>query len=629
MKHFKYFVVGVLFFIGGNIFPQIDTLTILHFNDTHSCLAPLAPRDQNLEGMIGGISRAATFIGMTKMSDPNVITLHAGDFSIGDFFYNVFYGVPELQIYSSLGVDALTLGNHEFDLGATTLLGVLQTAFPSGGEFPILSSNLILPDASVQPLSDYVTAYTVKEIGGLKVGIFGLTTPETNLLSNPAPAILDDDITGKALEMVGTLQTLNCDVIIMLSHLGYEYDEVIAQNIPGINVIVGGHDHLILQNPVSVTNPSGKTTWIVQAGAFFQYIGKMQLGVNQGNVSLLNYNLVPMNTSIPEEPTTKAIVEGLIQLIEETYGPVYTQQIGTAPTYMEEEATDLTKAGNHDTPLGNFITDAFRWKTGTDIAIEPGGSIAMPIQRGPVVGADLFRAVGYGFNTDNGLGFRIAKFKISGEALLDALKYILSNYISNDEFFIQVSGMDYKYKIAGPSVIVSAEVGVGSNKSKIDPSATYSVSTNEFVPMVLEVLQIPFTDLEIETGLSEYQVLDEYVKHLNGRIISQSTGRIKYNPSLAPTNNAISGLSNNFSLGNYPNPFNPSTTIQYTLSQPENVRLVVYDILGKEVKTLVNESQAPGIYNVVFNAGNLASGIYFYSITAGSFHQIKKMMLLK
>ena len=142
-------------------------------------------------------------------------------------------------------------------------------------------------------------------------------------------------------------------------------------------------------------------------------------------------------------------------------------------------------------------------------------------------------------------------------------------------------------------------------------------------------MQIPFSDLEIETGLSEYQVLDEYVQHLNGKIISPSTGRIKYSPSLAPLNNAISGLSNNFSLGNYPNPFNPSTTIQYTLSQPENVKLVVYDILGKEVKTLVNESQGPGTHNVVFNAGNLSSGIYFYSITAGSFHQIKKMMLLK
>ena len=629
MKRLIIFTISLLILNIKSISAQTDTLTILHFNDTHSCLAPLGPRDQNLEGTIGGIARAASFIGLTKMTEPNVITLHAGDFSIGDFFYNIFIGIPELQIYSSLGVDALTLGNHEFDLGPSTLYYAVSTAFASGGEFPVLSSNLVLPDPSVEPLSEYVTPFTVKELGNIKVGIFGLTTPETNLLSNPSPAILDTNIIGVSLAMVDTLQELNCDVIIMLSHLGYEYDKLIAQNISGINVIVGGHDHLVLQDPVKVSNPGGKKTWIVQAGSQFQYIGKMQLVINQGNVSLLNYQLVPMNTLIPEEPTIKGIVEGLIQQIEETYGPVYTQQIGNATTYLEEEAKNLTKPGNHDTPLGNFITDAFKWKTGTDVAIEPGGSIALPIQQGPVVGADLFRAVGYGFNTDNGLGFRIAKFNITGEALLDALRLIMSNYIDNDEFFIQVSGMNYSYKIAGPSVILSAEVGIGNNKNKIDPLTTYTISTNEFVPMMLDALQIPYNDLEIISDLSEFQVLAEYVQHLGGEISSYSEGRIKYDPSLIPVSNPISALSKKFSLENYPNPFNPSTTILYTLSQQEKVKLVVYDILGKEVKTLVNESQGPGVYKVVFNAGNLASGIYFYSITTGTFHKIKKMLLLK
>ena len=620
MRIFKYLIAGVLFFLGGNIFPQVDTLTILHFNDTHSCLAPLAPRDQNLEGKIGGISRAATFIGMTKMSDPNVITLHAGDYSIGDFFYNKFFGVAELQIYSSLGVDALTLGNHEFDLGPEALLGALQAAFSSGGEFPILSSNLILPDVSVQPLSDYVSPFTVKQTGNIKTGIFGLTTPETNVLSNPSPAILDTNLVDVTLAMIDTLQKLNCDVIIMLSHLGYEYDELIAQNVPSINVIVGGHDHLILQNPVSITNPSGKTTWIVSAGSHFQYIGKMQLALEQGNVSLLNYELVPMDTLIPEETNTKAVVDNLIQQIEADYGPVYTQKIGEAPVYLSEEGPDLMVSGSHDTPLGNFITDAFRWKTNTDIAIEPGGSIAMPIQQGPAVAADLFRAVGYGFNTDNGLGFRIAKFNITGAALLDGIRYILSTYTNNDEFFLQVSGLNYGYKFAHDTLTLNANLGNNS----IDSSTVYSVSTNELVPMMLDILQIPYSNLEIVSGLTEYEVLVEYVNHLGGVISDSTEGRI------TPVKNNSETLPYKFNLGqNYPNPFNPTTTIQYTINQSQNVRLVVYDLLGREVKTLVNEFQEAGNHKIIFNAGNLASGIYFYSITAGPLHQVKKMILLK
>ena len=105
----------IVLFSFTNISAQADTLTILHVNDTHSCLAPLAPRTTALEGTIGGIARAATVIGMNKMQEKNVLTLHAGDFSIGDLFYNLYFGVPELQLMKSMGFDAMTVGNHEFD----------------------------------------------------------------------------------------------------------------------------------------------------------------------------------------------------------------------------------------------------------------------------------------------------------------------------------------------------------------------------------------------------------------------------------------------------------------------------------------------------------------------------------
>ena len=327
-----------------------------------------------------------------------------------------------------------------------------------------------------------------------------------------------------------------------------------------------------------------------------------------------------MDTLIPEETNTKAVVDNLIQQIEADYGPVYTQKIGEAPVYLSEEGPDLMVSGSHDTPLGNFITDAFRWKTNTDIAIEPGGSIAMPIQQGPAVAADLFRAVGYGFNTDNGLGFRIAKFNITGAALLDGIRYILSTYTNNDEFFLQVSGLNYGYKFAHDTLTLNANLGNNS----IDSSTVYSVSTNELVPMMLDILQIPYSNLEIVSGLTEYEVLVEYVNHLGGVISDSTEGRI------TPVKNNSETLPYKFNLGqNYPNPFNPTTTIQYTINQSQNVRLVVYDLLGREVKTLVNEFQEAGNHKIIFNAGNLASGIYFYSITAGPLHQVKKMILLK
>src|SRR5476651_2309509 len=117
---------------------QTDTITILHINDSHSGLLPSGPRTADLKGTHGGIARAASVIGLTKMTEKNVLTLHAGDFSVGDIFYNAYFGVPELRILSGLGLDAMTVGNHEFDLTPATLKQVLDTAFAAGGAFPLL-----------------------------------------------------------------------------------------------------------------------------------------------------------------------------------------------------------------------------------------------------------------------------------------------------------------------------------------------------------------------------------------------------------------------------------------------------------------------------------------------------------
>ena len=626
MKRVIIFTVLLLILNIKSTNAQTDTLTIIHFNDTHSCLAPLGPRTQDLEGTIGGIARAASFIGSTKIDDPNVLTLMAGDFSIGDLFYNVFFGVPELQIYNSLGVDALTLGNHEFDLGPATLYATLQASFAPNNGFPFLSANLVLPDPSVQPLSEYIKPYTIKQIGNIKVGILGLTTPETNLLSNPGPAVLDTNILVIAGNYVDTLTSKNCDVIILLSHLGFGLDQAIAAAVPGINVIVGGHDHITLQTPVEVLNPSGKTTWIVQANSHYEYIGKMQLGVESGNISLLNYELAPMDENIPEEPTVKGIVDGLISEIETTYRNVYTQQIGYTDSLLEEIATDLTKPGFHDTPVGDLVTDAFRWKTNTDVAIEPGGSIAMPLQKGPIVGADLFRCLGYGYNTDNGLGFRLVKFDMTGADLIAGLEFGLSSIEKNDEFFSQVSGMQYNYdpnKDPG-SRITSALVG----GKPLYADSTYSVTTNESVPLVLNILGIPFSNLYTFEGLSEYEVLSEYVMNTGPEISAPTPGRI---------NGAIVAVDKNFNVTpekyvlnqNYPNPFNPATIISYVIPEAGFVNLKIFNAIGQEVATLINEEKSAGSYKVNFNASNLPSGVYFYRLAAGNYIETKKMVLLK
>jgi 5'-nucleotidase len=506
-----------------NTMAQGDVLTILHFNDSHSTLAPLGPRALNLEGTQGGIARAASIIGLTQATEENVLLLHAGDVSIGDLFYTKYFATAEFQLMASLGFDAMAVGNHEFDLTPDVLLGGLQKSFSPEEGFPLIASNLIF-DGTIPELEAYIEPYTVIEKGPIKVGIFSLLTPSTNLFSMPSPIIVSEVIVEKAAEMVTTLTMFECDVIILLSHLGAECDQLVASHVPGIDVIVSGHDHYKFETPLAITDPEGGTTLLVQAKSNYLYAGKMKLEVNGDNVQLIDYELIHLDENIPEEPTVKAVVDDLIAGIELTYGPVYSQQIGYANAFFEEEATNLFSLGAHDTSIGNLVSDAFIETFGTDIAIQAGGSTALPLWKGPLVAADVFRVNGYGFNTINGLGFQMVTFDVEGEYLLKGLEFGLSEIEKNDEFLLQVSGMQYYFDGTKPAF--SRLVDVFIDGLPVDPTATYSVAASESVLLILDLLSIPYSNIQLFEGITEFQILSDYIINMGGVIHPKKLGRI-------------------------------------------------------------------------------------------------------
>ena len=140
MKHVL-LMAGFLVLCGGAVFAHETVITILHVNDTHAHLDSFGPKNIHLEGELGGIARAATIISEGRATEPNVLLLHAGDISHGDLFFNKFLDIPELNLMRSLGFDAMTVGNHEFDLGPDPLTYCLSAALPNG-EIPLLSANL-------------------------------------------------------------------------------------------------------------------------------------------------------------------------------------------------------------------------------------------------------------------------------------------------------------------------------------------------------------------------------------------------------------------------------------------------------------------------------------------------------
>jgi len=596
-----------------------DTLTILHINDTHSSLAPHGPRGVNLRGSIGGIARAATLVGMTRASQPNVLFLHAGDLFIGDPMFNAYFGVPEFRILQQLGLDAMAVGNHEFDLTPVALQTSLDTSFVNGITYPLLSANTCLDSAGVTGLKTYIKPHLIKSVGNITVGVFGLTTPETNILSLPQPAVIDTALPTILEEEITALTTGGCDVVILLSHLGAALDQEIAASVPGIDVIVGGHDHYAFATPIGIRNPAGDTTRIVQAGAFYENIGQLRLTVDAGTVRFLDYALIPLDENVPEAETIIPIVDELQAGVDQIFGPYfgsfYSEVVHVFGTQQDELALDLTARREATTPVGLLVTSAFQSLTGTDIGLTVGGATAQPLPAGPVVGADVFCMLGYGYNLDNGLGYRMATFAISGLDLLKGLEWGLSSIELNDEYFPIGFPLRFTYDASRPPFGRLDSVWIGG--ALLDTGAVYSVTTNEFILAVMSGFVAPQLGMEILnpyvfSDTTEYAVVRNYL---------MTVGVYDGQANAVPSTLSLEQ--------NYPNPFNPNTKIEYRLNESGNVKVSVFDLLGREVAVLINEEQPVGRYAVSWNAADMPSGMYICRLQSGNGSLVRRMLLLK
>ena len=615
-------------FAGGKI------ITIVHVNDTHSHIDGIGPKDPHLNGTIGGIARAAAIFGSIRAAEQNVVLLHGGDAFVGDFFFNAYFGVPELQIMSSLGFDAMAVGNHEFDLTPDALLGSLTAAAPS---FKLLSANLDMSAYSGgASLARFVQPSIVID-RGVRIGIFGLTVwdnPTTN--SSPVNIVEPTAIAG---QMVQSLRAQGADVVICLSHMGFLHDRAIAGAVPGIDVIVGAHDHYLFEKPVRVRQGSGKETLILQAGAFYLNVGELRLCVEGKDVKFLDYRIIPVDRNVPAVPGIQGIVNGLKPGIEKVYGDVYRKIVGFAPWDLEvlyDESSQI-----RDTPMGDLVTDAIRRKGNTQMGFSAIGLINEKIYAGAIVGADVFRSFPYGFDPATGLGFKLVKVTVDGSSLIGGIETLLAFLGVSEDYFPQVSGMTFRYDATRPAGgrLILSSVRVGGKP--FDPTASYTMTVDEGLAGLLPLFNV--IPLKVEPMPDfEYDVVKEYIHRL-GYVAYRPQGRIRdvsvkcrnerfaddeSSPASEPE--AVPAAVRNFELGqNYPNPFNPSTVIRYALPYKARANVTVFNALGQSVRELVNGEEEAGYHEVKFDGTGLASGVYFYRLQAGSFVETKRLTLLK
>lgn len=634
----KLFWMAIFLFVVmvGNMFAQIDTLVILHLSDTHSHLMPYGPRDSQGNSTLGGISRVATIIKEVKNAEKNVLLFHAGDLFTGDFMSNKYYIVPELQFLKDIGFCALTIGNHEFDRTPETLKRALSEAgFPHPG-FDLLSANL---DLSQEPtLAELIKPYTIKQVGNLKLGIFGLTIEKTtNDFSFPDPVFVTDYIAaGKAA--VESLRT-RCDLVIGLTHLGFELDSALVKNIAGIDLIFGGHDHRAHFAPKAVTNPEGKTTWIARAGEFYNYLGYMKLAYSPSEVRILEYELKLIDNTVAPDPEVEAIVKALKDSLQADprYGPVYDEIIAEATVEINRNIRPWFK----DSPLGNLVTDAFRNATGTDIAIDAAGFLRQEILKGPLSGSDIFQTISDGYNENTGYGFNLVTFQLSGASLRSGLAFTAIESMTDGDLYVQVSGLELTYDTRFPSIIMIIKgLTIGGKPYKLD--SLYTITATDRLASFLSYAGLEPVNLQ-ETGLTEYEIVRDYIK-ANSPIAYYSEGRIKNVAYTDVDSYDEESVATTFELHqNHPNPFsatsrNSGTKINYYLpalkiEAGSSVVLKVYNVLGQEIVILVNKNQPPGWHSASWNGRDVngfqvPSGIYFYRLELKGTILTRKMLLL-
>ncbi len=252
--------------------PKEKRLVILHTNDTHSNIDPF-PANHSKYPNMGGVSRRAKLIESIREENEHVLLVDAGDIFQGTPYFNKFKGEVEMKAMEMMKYEVATLGNHDFDIGMEGYLAAKQHA-----GFKVVNANYQLTGT---PLESVVIPNTIVTKGGIKIGLFGLGVDLNGLVneSNFKGLTYLDPLT-VAMEQVKKLKAEKCDLIICLSHLGYEYsdlskisDKRLAAETEGIDIIIGGHTHTFLTTPTVVKNKIGKQTLISQVG-----YGGLQLG---------------------------------------------------------------------------------------------------------------------------------------------------------------------------------------------------------------------------------------------------------------------------------------------------------------------------------------------------------------
>lgn len=535
------------------------SLTLVHTNDLHSHLEGFGPEldytplttgdDQTL----GGFARIATLVERIKSSRDNpVLVVDAGDFTMGSLFHTVSRELGgELRLLKAMGYDAVTLGNHEFDLKPSGLAAILRAAGSPESMPAILAANVIFDpsDPNDDELEEVfgkagVSSYKVVNKNGLRVGLFGLMGRKAAQVAPFArPVRFSDPLEAAKLQVRRLREQEGVDLVVCLAHLGISQQgrgesEELARKVPGIHVIVDGHSHTLLQKPIRVGE-----TWIVQAGSYGTHLGVLDLDLEKGVMKQVAYELLQVDDSIAGDPELQAWVERLKAEVESRFLKKRGLRYGEALAKVDFPLSDEPLG---DSNLGDLVSDSIRWALnrytqdqgpqtqGNSFAVESGGLLRDPIlpgKTGLLALCDLFRAFPLGFGPDREMGYPLLAIYLTGSEIRKALEVHSSVApMKGSDYRLRISGLRFSYNPNRVPFDRVTDVWVESPTGSLSPLDTspgnptlYKVGVNLYNASFLKII-----------GKFTYGILDINPKDRSGRALQDLREALVDKDALSP-----------------------------------------------------------------------------------------------
>ena len=518
---------------------ETNVTTILFTHDLHSHFLPQPTAEG---GESGGYARLKTVIDGERAMNPDALLVDGGDFSIGSLIQTLYTTqAAELRTMGAMGYDAVTIGNHEFDhkgVGFAEMLNSAKAAQQAAVELLLVDARPledmdayrerfgpvtpVLPtllEANYAPaddnpdrvfirsaMEDYgVTDCMTLERGGVTYGLFGLMGVDSDECA-PTSGFTRTDAAKAAKRCVETLKGEGAEIIVCLSHSGTgdslasSEDEELAKAVDGIDVIVSGHTHSTLAEPLVVND-----TYIVSSGPYCQNLGSLTFSWDDGGEKrLLDYRLIPIDETVAENPEIAGLVEQWKDMVGETYLARYGLTYDEVLTRSDYDLNTPASAVQENNGLGTLVSDAFLWADRTlntayadsphTVAVTADGVLRANLPAGDLTAAMAFDVLSMGVGEDGTSGFPLVAVYLTGKELKAAMEVDASVTPIMPAAQLYMSGAKYAFNTkrmffnrvydAALTDVTFDESGTG-NAYEIDDNALYRVVTGMYSAQML------------------------------------------------------------------------------------------------------------------------------------------------